>query len=46
MDQVTPALIEGMHHHRMRKNTMETMSKKNYVIGIREPIGGDRSSRR
>ena len=25
---------------------METMSKRNYVIGVREPIGGDRSLRR
>ena len=25
---------------------METMSKRNYVIGVREPIGGDRSPRR
>ena len=25
---------------------METMSKRNYVIGAREPIGGDRSPRR
>ena len=46
MDQVMPALIKGTHHHRMRKNMMETMSKRNYVIGVREPIGGDRSPRR
>ena len=45
-DQVTPALIEGMHHHRMRENMMETMSKRNYVIGVRERIGGDGSPRR
>ena len=25
---------------------MEAMSKRNYVIGMREPIGGDRSPRR
>ena len=25
---------------------MEMMSKRNYVIGAREPIGGDRSPRR
>ena len=25
---------------------METMSKRNYVIGVRELIGGDRSPRR
>ena len=25
---------------------MEMMSKKNYIIGAREPIGGDESSRR
>ena len=24
---------------------METMSNRNYVIGVREPIGGDRSPR-
>ena len=46
MDQVTPALIEGTRQRRMGKNTMETMSKRNYVIGVREPIGGDRSPRR
>ena len=46
MDQVTPALMEGTHHRRTRKNTVETMSKRNYVISIREPIGGDRSPRR
>ena len=46
MDQVTPALIKGMCHHRTRKNMMEMMSKRNYVIGAREPIGGDRSPRR
>ena len=44
--QVTPALIEGTRQRRMGKNTMETMSKRNYVIGAREPIGGDRSPRR
>ena len=46
MDQVTPALIEETHHHRTRKNMRETMSKGNYVIGVREPISGDRSLRR
>ena len=25
---------------------MELMGKRNYVIGVREPIGGDRSPRR
>ena len=37
-----PALIEGMCHHRMRENMMEMMSKRNYVIGARELISGDR----
>ena len=46
MDQVMPALIKGMHHYRMRRNVMEKMSKRNYVIGAREPIGGDKSLRR
>ena len=46
MDQVTPALIEEMHHRRTRKNMRETMSKGNYVIGARELISGDRSLRR
>ena len=46
MDQVTPALIEETHHHRTRKNMREIMSKGNYVIGVREPISGDRSLRR
>ena len=46
MDQVTPALIEGTRHRRTRKNMMETMSKRNYVSGIREPIGGDTSPKR
>ena len=46
MDQITPALIEGMHHHRMRRNMMEKMSKRNYVIGMRELIGEGRSLRR
>ena len=45
-DQVTPALLEGTRQRRMGRNTMETMSKRNYVIGVREPIGGDRSPRR
>ena len=45
-DQVTPALIEGTRQRRMGRNTMETMSKRNYVIGAREPIGGDRSPKR
>ena len=45
-DQVTPALIEGTRQHRRGRNMMETMSKRNYVIGAREPIGGDRSPRR
>ena len=44
-DQVIPALIEGTRHRRTRRNMMETMSKRNYVIGVREPIGGDRSPR-
>ena len=44
-DQVTPALIEETHQRRTRRNMMETMSKRNYVIGAREPIGGDRSPR-
>ena len=46
MDQVTPALIKGTRHHRTRENMMEVMSKGNYVIGVREPIGGDRGLRR
>ena len=45
-DQVLPALIEGARQHRRGRNVMETMSKRNYVIGVREPIGGDRSPRR
>ena len=45
-DQVTPALIEGTHQRRRGRNMMETMSKRNYVISAREPIGGDRSPRR
>ena len=45
-DQVTPALIEGTRQRRRERNIMETMSKRNYVIGVREPIGGDRSPRR
>ena len=44
-DQVTPALIRGTRQRRMRKNMMETMGKRNYVIGAREPIRGDRSPR-
>ena len=44
-DQVTPALIEGTRQRRTGRNMMETMSKRNYVIGAREPIGGDRSPR-
>ena len=46
MDQVTPALIEGTCHHRTRRNVMEKMSKRNYIIGAREPISGDKSLRR
>ena len=45
-DQIMPALIEGTRHHRRKKNMMEKMSKRNYIIGVREPIGGDRSPRR
>ena len=45
-DQVTPALIEGTRQRRRGRNMMEAMSKRNYVIGAREPIGGDRSPRR
>ena len=45
-DQVTPALIEGTRQHRRGRNMMETMSKRNYVIGAREPIGGEGSPRR
>ena len=45
-DQVSPALIEGTRHHRTKKNMMEMMSKRNYVTGAREPIGGGRSPRR
>ena len=37
---------QGTHHHRTWKNMMEMMSKRNYIIGAREPIGGDRSPRR
>ena len=43
-DQVTPALIRGTRQRRMGKNMMESMSKRNYVIGAREPIGGDEKS--
>ena len=46
MDQVMPALIRGTRHHRMRKKVMETMSKRNYVISAREPIGGEVSPKR
>ena len=45
-DQVTPALVEGARQRRMGRNTMETMNKRNYVIGARELIGGDRSPKR
>ena len=45
-DQVTPALIEGMRHHRMKGNIMERMSKRNNIIGVRELIGGDRCPRK
>ena len=45
MDQVMPALIRGMRHRRTRGKVIEAMSKGNYVIGAREPIGGDRSPR-
>ena len=45
-DQVTPALIEGTRHHRMRENMMEMMSMRNYVIGTGEPISGDRCPRK
>ena len=45
-DQATPALVEGTCQRRRGRNMMETMSKRNYVIGVREPIGGDRSLRR
>ena len=45
MDQAMPALIRGTRHHRTREKVMETMSKRNYVIGAREPIGGDRGPR-
>ena len=44
-DQVTPTLIEGTRQRRIGKNMIEVMSKRNYVIGAREPIGGDRSPR-
>ena len=40
-DQVTPALIRRMCLCRTREKVMEVMSKGNYVIGAREPIGGD-----
>ena len=40
-----PALIEGTRQRRMGKNMMEMMSKRNYVIGAREPIRGGRSPR-
>ena len=46
MDQGRPALIEGMRHRGTRKNMMEMVSKRNYIIGAREPIGGDRSPKR
>ena len=42
-DQVTPALIRRTHHRRTSEKVMEMMSKGDYVIGAREPIGGDRS---
>ena len=44
-DQVMPALIRGMRHRRTRGKVIEAMSKGNYVIGAREPIGGDGSPR-
>ena len=44
-DQVTPALIRGTRHHRTGQKVMEMMSKRNYVTGAREPIGGDRCPR-
>ena len=40
-----PALTRGTRHCRTSENMMETMSKRNYVIGAREPIGGDKSSK-
>ena len=46
MDQVTPTLIRRTRHHRTRAKAIEVMSKEKYVISAREPIGGDRSSRR
>ena len=44
-DQATPALIRETCHHRTGEKAMETMSKRNYVISTREPIGGDRGPR-
>ena len=44
-DQVTPTLIRGTCHRKMRGKVVEMMSKGNYVIGAREPTGGDRSPR-
>ena len=41
-----PALMEGTHQRRTRKNMMEAMSKRDYIIGAREPIGGDKSYKR
>ena len=46
MDQVVPALIYRTCHCRMRKNMRELMSKWNYIISVREPIGGDTSTPR
>ena len=40
-----PALIRETRHCRAREKMVEMMSKGNYVIGAREPIGGDRSLR-
>ena len=41
MDQTVPGLIQKMCHHRTKKNMRESMSKWNYVIGVREQISGD-----
>ena len=46
IDQVKLALIEGMRHLRKRENMIEGVSKRNYVISAREPIGGDKSPKR
>ena len=46
MDQVMPTLIWETCHPRMRKDMKKMMSKWDYIISAREPIGGDEGPRR